>query len=293
MDIKRYEAFVAAAKSGSMSAAAKQLGYTPSGIIRLINALEGELGFPVLTRHTTGVELTAEGARMLPLLEKMTQLDEQVEQTSARIRGLAEGELSIGCLSTLANFWLPAVIKRYQEKFPNVRVNVVGGSNARQLELLETSRIDCCLCHGPFDHYDWVPLGKQEIVVWTQPGSKLARHPEVLVAELDGEPFIMTNPDDDSLFEELLYTKGIEPDWRFTTTGWRVTYSLVEAGLGSSLCSGGIAEYARGNVVALPLSPARYLEFGISLPAGPSPAVEEFVEVAKSFKGRWPVAPQM
>ena len=41
VDIKRCEAFVAAVDNGSMSGAAKQLGYTPSGIIRLINALEG------------------------------------------------------------------------------------------------------------------------------------------------------------------------------------------------------------------------------------------------------------
>ena len=44
MDVKRCAAVVAAAECGTMSAAAKKLGYTPSGIIRLVDSLEEELG---------------------------------------------------------------------------------------------------------------------------------------------------------------------------------------------------------------------------------------------------------
>lgn len=291
VDIKRCEAFVAAVDNGSMSGAAKQLGYTPSGIIRLINALEGELGFPVVARRSTGVELTPEGARMLPLFREMMRIDDQAHQTSARIRGLAEGELTIGSLSTLSSYWLPAVLREYRRRFPNVKVNVVGGSNAQQRELLDQSRIDCCLCHGPLEHYEWIGLGRQQIMVWARRGTALTRHSEVLLVELDGVPFVMTNPDDDSLFQDLMYAKGIEPDIRFTTSGWRTTYSMVEAGLGVSLCADGIAEELAGGVVALPLSPQRYLEFGIALPPVTSPAVEEFVTIAQQFKGRWPVHP--
>ena len=126
-------------------------------------------------------------------------------------------------------------------------------------------------------------------MVWARRGTALTRHSEVLLVELDGVPFVMTNPDDDSLFQDLMYAKGIEPDMRFTTSGWRTTYSMVEAGLGVSLCADGIAEELAGGVVALPLSPQRYLEFGIALPPVTSPAVEEFVAIAQQFKGRWPV----
>ena len=96
MDVKRCAAVVAAAECGTMSAAAKKLGYTPSGIIRLVDSLEEELGFSVLVRKTTGVELTPEGRRMLPLFEQITAADEQVRQTAARIRGMSEGAIVIG-----------------------------------------------------------------------------------------------------------------------------------------------------------------------------------------------------
>ena len=288
MDSKRYEAFVAAVETGSMSGAAKQLDYTPSGIIRLINALEGELGFPVLARTTTGVTPTREGARMLPIFKEMTRLDEKAEQTSARIRGLSEGTLTLGALSSLATFWLPPIIKEYQQRFPEVHVNIIGGSNAHQLDLLEQRRIDCALCHKSEGSHDWTPLGRQETVAWVHKSSPLTRNPEVLVAELDGLPFIMTNPDDDSLYQELFYSKGLEPDIRFTTSGWFSTYSLVAQNLGASLCCGGVASKFGGEVVALPLSPRRFMEFGIATLGEPSPALEEFLNIAQQFEGVWP-----
>ena len=102
MDAKRYTAFVSAVETKSLSGAGKELGYTPSGIIRLINALEDELGFPLLIRSSTGVEPTAEGRRMLPIFQQMVKLNEKAQQTSARIRGLAEGTLTIGALDSAA-----------------------------------------------------------------------------------------------------------------------------------------------------------------------------------------------
>ena len=125
MDVKRCAAVVAAAECGTMSAAAKKLGYTPSGIIRLVDSLEEELGFSVLVRKTTGVELTPEGRRMLPLFEQITAADEQVRQTAARIRGMSEGAIVIGVQSNVASYWLPDVLRDFQARYPNLQVRVV------------------------------------------------------------------------------------------------------------------------------------------------------------------------
>jgi DNA-binding transcriptional LysR family regulator len=292
LDIRRYEAFVEATGRGTMSAAAKKLGYTPSGIIRLINALEDEVGFPVLARSSTGVFPTPEGERLLPIFKKIIEYEERAQHVSARIRGLSEGTLSVGALASLATFWLPAVLRDYQARFPDVHVNVVSSSNARQFALLADHQIDCCLCHEGSRRtgIDWLPLGRQEVVVWAHRDLPIAQHGSVDIAELDGKPFIATNPDDGSLFDDLMLSHGIEPDFRYTTSGWSATYALVSAGLGVSVCGGGIAEMQGGNVVALQLRPRRYLEFGIATPAGNglSPALEEFIAIAGNYEGQWP-----
>ena len=55
MEIEKYEALLCAIEKGSFSAAAEALGYTPSGISRMMAALELENGFPLLIRRKEGV----------------------------------------------------------------------------------------------------------------------------------------------------------------------------------------------------------------------------------------------
>lgn len=290
MDIKRYAAFVAAVDTKSMSGAAKQLGYTPSGIIRLINSLEDELGFPVLVRSSSGVSTTMEGEKMLPLFREMVKIDEQTQQTSARIRGLAEGTLTIGALFGIASHWLPAVLREYQECFPAVKVNVIEASDTRLGQMLEQHYVDCCIFHGDHSKLDWTPLGKQELVAWVPASSPLTKHSALLLAELDGQPYIRIHPEDRTVAFDLLESKGIEPDVRFTTGNCYTAWRMVSDNLGFTLCCNGIADPWEGNVVEMPLSPRRFMEFGIATLQGvsPSPAVEEFSRIAKKHREAWP-----
>ena len=54
MDVTKCEAFLAAIDHGSLTAAGVFLGYTQSGITRMINALEEEVGFPLFIRTKKG-----------------------------------------------------------------------------------------------------------------------------------------------------------------------------------------------------------------------------------------------
>ena len=81
MEAVKCEAFLAAAELGSLTATAELLGYTQSGVTRMIGTLEEELGFPLFLRSKKGVQLTENGKLMLPLLRE------------ARLLGLDRDEL--------------------------------------------------------------------------------------------------------------------------------------------------------------------------------------------------------
>ncbi len=65
METEKYRALMCAIETGSLTAAAERLQYTPSGISRMVSALEEETGFPLLLREHGGVRPTAECTRML------------------------------------------------------------------------------------------------------------------------------------------------------------------------------------------------------------------------------------
>ena len=50
MDATKCEAILIAAETGSLTAAAERLGYTQSGITRMLGSLENEVGFSLFVR---------------------------------------------------------------------------------------------------------------------------------------------------------------------------------------------------------------------------------------------------
>ena len=67
MDTEKCRALLAVLEAGSLSAAAEKLDYTPSGLSRMMAALEQELGFPLLSRSHNGVQPTRACRTLLPM----------------------------------------------------------------------------------------------------------------------------------------------------------------------------------------------------------------------------------
>ena len=68
MDTEKCKILLSIIKNGKMSAAAEELGYTPAGISRAVEAMETSAGFRILRRGKKGVSLTREGEALLPMV---------------------------------------------------------------------------------------------------------------------------------------------------------------------------------------------------------------------------------
>lgn len=96
MATDKYKVFLEAIDVGSFSGAAEKLGYTPSGVVHMMNSLEKEFGFPLFQRSNKGVTLTPDGERIVPVLRDMMRCEEQLYQVSSEIRGVIVGDITIG-----------------------------------------------------------------------------------------------------------------------------------------------------------------------------------------------------
>ena len=283
MDILKCEAFLKAVDTGSLSQAAMELGYTPSGVTRMVNALEAELGFPLLSRNSKGVTVTTDGGRMLPILREMVRCNELAFQTSAEIRGLSVGNLMIGAFYSVASSWLPKIIKAFQADYPKIYVNTLECSDDVLLEWLEEGRIDCCFFSNGNANSDWIPLKMDKVVVWLpkdHPNANLAAFP---IRDFAGAPYIETMQGSDPLIKSLAELDEFSPDVRFTTRDFYTTYAMVSAGLGISVNNELLGKNWSGDVVILPLDPPRYLPIGIVVKSlkDASPATKKFIDCAR------------
>ena len=110
MDTEKCRVLLTVLHERSLSAAAEALGYTPSGVSRLVDSLERETGFPLLHRGRGGVSATRACQELLPLMRRMAELDEQYQQLAHRIQGLDVGRVVAGTNYAAFYPWLSEVI---------------------------------------------------------------------------------------------------------------------------------------------------------------------------------------
>src|SRR4051794_15925795 len=103
-------AFVEAATSGSLTAAARRLAVTPAAVSKNVIRLEAELGVRLLNRSTRRIALTDEGARFLADAQRaLRALDDAIANVSQTAQSAA-GRVRISSSAAFGRKWvLPAL----------------------------------------------------------------------------------------------------------------------------------------------------------------------------------------
>jgi len=286
MDTVKYEAYIKTVESGSITAAAEEMGYTQPGITRMINSLEDELGLTLLTRSRTGAAPTDDGAVMLAAMREICRCQEHIEQLAAGIKGLAIGRISVGSFYSIAEVWLPEIIDAFKKDYPEIGIHTFEGLTDDISDMFAEMKLDCCFMSRPTAFSgEWIRLRNDPMVAWLPKDHPLARRKTFPLAGLSTEPFIYPAPGHDTDIDRLLQKESITPNVAFRSQDPATVFSMVEAGLGISINNELQSRKFKGDVVILPLSPAREVELGIAVPSmkKASPAVLKFIEYAEKI----------
>lgn len=120
MELDRYRALVCAIETGSLSAAAETLQYTPSGVSRMVAALEEETGVPLLLREHSGVRPTKECEKLLPAIRGLLHAGESCAQLSAQLRGLDVGTVTVGTAYSAFYSPLARIISDFHARYGGI-----------------------------------------------------------------------------------------------------------------------------------------------------------------------------
>ncbi|MEL7276686.1 MAG: LysR family transcriptional regulator [Pseudomonadota bacterium] len=128
-----YETFLAVAQTGSLSAAARQLGSTQPTVGRQVRALEDRLGFALFTRQARGLSLTEEGARLLPAAERMAAAARDLTLAAAGADQDLTGTVRITASVLFATATLPLLLAELRETLPEVQIDLVASDSTDNL----------------------------------------------------------------------------------------------------------------------------------------------------------------
>ncbi len=264
MELERYEALIQVIDTGSLSSAAKKLGYTPSGISRMMAALEEEVGFPLLIRQRNGVVPTHDCKQILPSIRELLYYGEACRQISAQIKGLDVGTVTIGTAYSAYYVSLANAASSFHRQYPGIKIELLYGYSTELLQMMEQHTVDLCLISWRESVCHWIPLAENEMLALIPPNHPLASQDFVPIEAFATEPYIETYPGKDVDNTRIFKRCRIHPNTNFTTTDSYATFSLVEAGLGISMNNEINCRLWNGSVKFLPLSPPQMIPLGIA-----------------------------
>lgn len=116
------KAFEAAARVGSITRAAAELGRTHGAVSRQVRSLQEHLGAPLFDKAGTGLSLNARGEA---LRADVADALDRLEQGWTRARDEARGpSLHVACSATFAMRWLVAHLPSFYRAHPQVKVRL-------------------------------------------------------------------------------------------------------------------------------------------------------------------------
>jgi len=186
MNLRQLEYFVAIAESGSLTQAAERLLVSQPSLSQQIRALEAELGGSLFERLPRGVRLTAAGHELLAEARATLAHAQRARRVVRRALELDVGQLEVAVTSSAALGILPAVLRDWQGRHPEIEVSLLEFPHRRALE--EAARDgagDIAVGSTPADWSGEIRrLGWEEMVLVLPDGDPLLKYDAVALTEL-------------------------------------------------------------------------------------------------------------
>lgn len=117
-------AFVRAVERGGFSAAARDLGLTPSAISKLVTRIEDRLGVRLLNRTTRRLALTPEGEAFFHRAQRILADIEEAENEVARFRERPHGKLRINVGTAFGGYQFVPALPEFLARYPEIEVEI-------------------------------------------------------------------------------------------------------------------------------------------------------------------------
>jgi DNA-binding transcriptional LysR family regulator len=242
LDVRRMQVLRAVVVSGSVTAAARELGYTPSAVSQQMAALEKEAGIALLERTGRGVRPTDAGR---VLTEHAAVIDRHVaeaETALADLRAGRTGRVTVCYFATVGATLVAPALAALRHDHPGVRVELKLIDPEDPLQEVKEGRADLALVVRPpdrpsVDGIRFVHLLDDSYRAVLPTGHRLATKRVLELASLAAEPWVGSEwpgPCLDVILDAC-GSAGFRPDFVVESEDYATAQGFVAAGLGLSL----------------------------------------------------------
>ncbi|MFB5265379.1 LysR family transcriptional regulator [Paenibacillus enshidis] len=239
MESRNLFTFLVVVEEGGFTRAAQRLDYAQSSITAQIQVLETELGTPLFDRIGKKIVLTDAGRKLLPYAQEIAKMHALAKDAVHSVTEMG-GTLMIGAPESLAVYRLPAVLREYRDRYPNVKITLKPGLCRELKDQVRSGQLDLAFLLQPEAEDKELHtelLVEEEMALIAPPGHPLAGLERVEPAQLRQETILHTEAGCTyrALFEQHLNSCGIFPDPSLEFWNIEAIKQCVMTGLGLSL----------------------------------------------------------
>lgn len=213
--LRQIEYFIATAETGSITLASERVNISQPSISAAIANLEEELGAQLfIRRHAQGLSLTPAGKAMLVEAKRLIEQAQFLYSVASDATDRVRGQLSLGCMATLAPMIMPELSHAFTTAFPATTIAPIVGDHDQLLRKLTDGEADIAITYDLLipDGFDFTPLAALPLHVVVGEVHPFARLPAVTIRELAAEPLLLLDlPSSREYFLSIFLQAGIDP----------------------------------------------------------------------------------
>ena len=242
MTLRQLKYLIGIVDSGlNITAAAERLYTSQPGISKQLKQLEAELGMQLFTRKGKSLAaITPAGREVIDRARKILREVENIANLASDLTGEQEGTLSIATTHTQARYVLPDVIRTFNERYPNVDLELHQGTSEQIAELIGTHKVDFAIATGSqqlFSKLTLLPIYHWNRIALVPKTHPLARETKPLdLKTLSAYPLVtyVFSLTGESSFKKAFADEDLEPRVVFTARDADIikTYVRMDMGVG-------------------------------------------------------------
>jgi DNA-binding transcriptional LysR family regulator len=292
VELRHLRYAIAVAEELHFARAARRLHIAQPPLSQQIKSLEEELGVRLFDRSHRRVALTGAGAAFVAEARRTLASAERAADAARRAARGELGRLAIGYVSSVAYELLPAIVRAFRKRAPDVTLALAELSSAEQSRALAAGTIDVGFVRRPPAIEPGLAASvvrKEPIVAALPRGHALAALRVLRVRDLEREPFVLfpvrPRPSWADVTIDLCRRAGFEPKLGQEAIEMAPALSLVAAGTGVALVPGPVRAMRLPGVVFRPLTPVPTSELVLVRRAEPpSEVLASFLEVVATVR---------
>lgn len=242
MDINNLQAFIEVADKKSFSRSAESLKLTQPAVSKRIAALEAELASRLFDRVGRRVHLTEAGKVLLPSALKISSEISRIENELCTMGKEVGGKLAIGVADHVCLDRLTPILKSYKQNYVNVEIDLQFCKSADLLNMVESGRLDVCLCAVSDTHasakslerFVRTELWKERLQVMTEKNHPLAHSGSVTVKDLSRYPGVLPQKNSAirNSIDRIMLSNNVEATVSMEAVDFSTAKSMATIGLG-------------------------------------------------------------